>query len=205
MPNTMKGGFLRDDSGALVLAGTGGGGAVIPTRQRLWKPTGYISENMGRDLVDSGSVAVLSSGRLSLAGNIVLESGVTITSIAFCTGSGALSAITNQWFCLVDQSLNVLARTVDDGATAWGANTIKSLALSSPYTPGSDIAVYCGIVVVATGVGNLTGRSSAPVSALNAVAPRMSGSSTTGLTDPASLGATAGAMTNHALVWCAVA
>jgi hypothetical protein len=141
-----------------------------------------------------GSQAIVSGTLFLSAGpGTVLPGGVTITNLAFlCGGTGAGTPL-NQWFCLVDQSRNVLVKTVDDTTTAWSAGATKTLALSAPYTPTSDVAVYFGIVVVATIAPTITGVTGGV--GLTGIAPIMSGSSTTGLTNPASLGGTANALT----------
>jgi hypothetical protein len=160
-----------------------------------WAPTGAIAENAPRILADT--TISLTSGTLRLAGGLVLPGGTQISNISFHSGATAGATLTNQWFCLVDQSLNVLAKTADDTSTAWGARAVKTLALSSPYTPANDIAVYVGILVAATTTPNIQGVTNGQGNSgdVQFKTPSWGGTSTTGLTNPASLGATAAAIT----------
>ena len=135
----------------------------------------------------------LVSGTLTVTGGFVIPKGVTVNGISFVSNSGATTP-TNQWFCLIAQSdRSVLAKTVDATTAAWGANVVKNLALSAPYTASADIAVYAGIVVVAATPVSLRGSVTSN-NVFTALAPPLAATSTTGLTNPASLGATAAAL-----------
>lgn len=123
----------------------------------------------------------------------MLQRGRAISSITFVSAGQAAVTPTNQWFCLVDQSLNVLAKTADDTSTAWSTNAPKTLAISGGYTPTTDLAVYLGIVVAAGTVPTLIAVGVSTT--VGGLTPMISATSTTGLTNPASLGATAGALT----------
>lgn len=162
-------------------------------RDRSWLPTNAISESLNGRQANT-NIGFLASGRLTLVALKPLPGGVTINSVTFVSGTTAVVTPSNQWFCLVDQSLNVLAKTVDDTTTAWAANSVKTLALSAAYTPTNDTAVYAGIVVVAATVPTLVGLQLAGGSNIVLQAPKMSGNSTAALTNPASLGATANAI-----------
>lgn len=187
-------------AGVSLVGPTGATGPVAPSATAAWAPTGG-TPNYSRV---GNSIAALStslvSGRLQVAGGFLLLAGVTYTSLSFMANTAVVSPL-NQWFCLVDQSRNVIVKTVDDTTTAWGANTIKTLAFSAPYTPVANIAVYGGIVVVATTPPQLDGVT--VNAAVMALTPIITGSSTTGLTNPASLGATAAAITSSTIhPWC---
>jgi hypothetical protein len=176
--------------------------ALIDLEQRLsgytdatggssWLLPGALGETIGRDRVPA--VQTLTSGTLLLSGGCVLRGGQAVTSITFLSGNVAGATLTNQWFCLVKQSdLSILRKTVDDTNAAWPANTAKTLNLSSTYIPANDTAIYLGCLTTATTPPNLRGGSSQSV--VIGLAPIYCGTSTTGLTDPASLGATAGAL-----------
>lgn len=178
-------------------------GTVDPAAWRLWRRTGSVSESLGLRFVPTANGSPLLSGRLHLAGCFVLPAGVPINNITFQSATTAAGTPLNQWFCLVDQAMNVLGKTADDTTAAWNANTRKTLPLSATYTPTNEIAVYAGILVVATTVPTIVA-----VNALGNVlagAPVIAGTSTTGLTTPASLGATATAITaGTQLPWCDV-
>lgn len=170
------------------------GTVVLSSLQRLAMPTGAIGEaGIGR-FTGIASTSVLNSGVLRVGAMQMLPAGATVTNIVVAGGTVAAISPTNQWFSIIRVSdRSVLAKTVDDTTTAWGASTNKSLALSAPFTPTADELVYIGLVVAAGTVPTLMGWT-IPAS-VTAIAPVTCGNSTSGLTDPASLGATAGAIT----------
>lgn len=169
-------------------AWAGGSGSGAPNGP--WAPTGAIAENFTRvDKVADAYAPI--SGELTLAGGMVLPANVPVNSITLAGGSGGLTTPTHQWFCLVDQALNVLAKTVDDLTTAWGAFSKKTLALSAAYTPSVATPVYVGCLITAASTGNLIAL--ATNTTMHQSLPMIAGRSTTGLTTPGSLGATAGA------------
>lgn len=154
-----------------------------------WRATSSLAESfpLGRYLATASQS--ITSGTLRLSGGAVLPAGKTVNTITFVSSGTAAVTPTNQWFCLVDQSLNVLAKTVDDLTTAWAGNTAKTLTISGGYTPTADIAVFMGIMVAAATPPSINGI--ALTTALAAMSsPMPYGNSTTGLTTPGSLGAT---------------
>lgn len=158
-----------------------------------WLPTGAFAETCSR--FQRVTAIPITSGRLSLNGGIVVPAGKTVTSITFVTANGAAASLTNQWFCLVDQNLNVLAKTADDGTTAWAASTPKTLALTTPWTPSVATPVYLGLVIVASTMPTMEGVEAASAgSGAAGLAPFTSGNSTASLTGPSTLGATAAAV-----------
>lgn len=174
-------------------------------REGGWLPTGSITQTVIDRIAASN--LVLTSGTLKVAGGMVIPKGRTVSSITFVSSATAAVTPTNQWFCLLDMSRNVLATTVDDTTNAWGSRSAKTLQLATAigggtpggtYTPSTDIEVYAGICVVAATPNALLG-SAADVG-LTQLAPIMAGNSSTLLTNPASLGATAAAITGAATV-----
>jgi hypothetical protein len=174
--------------------------------RKYWLPSGItnvLGENYARS--DFGGAATApTSGTLRLNGGLVVPRGVTVTNLsAFAVGAG--STMLNQWFCLVDQSGNVLAKTSDDTSAAWGALSYKTLALSTPYTPTATIAVYVGTVVTVSVPP--TGMPTHPQKTAGNIGdqlPKIACNSTTGLTNPASLGATVAFGANASPAWVAV-
>ena len=162
---------------------------------RLWMPTGAIAETMPRMGIRHEAQTIV-TGRLHLAAGLILPAGVPVNSITFLSGGTALAGGSNQWFSLVDQAGNVLAKTADDTSTAWAANAPKTLTLSAPYTPVATTAVYAGIVVVASTMPNLVGVTQASTAAVQAAPKTAVFGTSSGLTNPASLGATT-ALNNH--------
>lgn len=158
-------------------------------------PTAFKASNLDRRGTFSTGLAALSSGRLSMVG-IYLRAGTPLASLSFMSGGTAGATLTNQWFALFDLNRNLLRQTVNDGATAWAANTVKTLALTSAYVVPSSGMYYSGIMVAATTVPTLTGVSS--TAQLNALPPVLAGTSTTGLTTAAP--ATAAALSASASI-----
>lgn len=161
------------------------------------RPTAVV-ENFSR-ITTMANISPLASGSLQCVAGAVIPAGMAINTISLYSGTTAVSVPLNQWFCLLDMSRNVLVKSVDDTTTAWAANAKKGLALASTFTPTVNTAVYVCVNVVATAVPSLTGISSAGAGSLiNQSAPSLGGTSTAGLTDPASLGATAAVFTGSA-------
>jgi hypothetical protein len=151
--------------------------------------SGALYETFDRDICDEVNTSVLSTGRLSLQA-IWLPADTVITSISFWSATTALSAGTNQLFGLYDINLNLLRSSTNDGATAWSANSRKTLSLTSTFKTTYSGLYYLGIMVTGT-VPTLKGNTAKTNGALGAGAPSMGGTSTTGLTT--SLPATAAA------------
>jgi hypothetical protein len=152
-------------------------------------PTGALAETMPR-LRTRPVTSVLVTGTLRLMA-IALPSGLTIGHIAMFS-AGALATGSNQWFGLFDNNLARLVLTTDDGATAWGANSLKNLATTAPYTTTRDGLYYLGVCVVATGMPTLTGVDAG--GSPGTLAPALWGDSSAGLTNPASCPATVAAI-----------
>lgn len=141
--------------------------------------------------------AILTSGIMHIA-SIELKKGDLVGSITFRSITTGAATITNYWFALYDGRSNpgagatLLAQTPTTSA-AWGANTTKTLALSSQQTIPGDGLYYVAIMVQATTVptlaatvGNGTFMNQSPV---------QSATANTGLTTtaPSTIGTTTGA------------
>lgn len=160
---------------------------TLQPQRSFWTPGSNSIETIP-GIQAATNLAALSSGRLSLVGGIVLPAGQPITNISFMSATTAAGTPTNQLFGLYRQSDRALLRSTTNGTTgAWAANTVKTLALTSTYTPNEDTPIYLGIMVTATTVPTLLGASATV--AANTIAPAKHGTSNTGLTtslpDPA--------------------
>lgn len=151
-----------------------------------WLPGGAIAETFPREFMLNA--LSLATGRLQLAGGVVIPGGRSVSTISVPSHTTPGSGMTNQWFCLVDRSGNVLAKTGDDTSTAWAASTVKTLTISGGYTPTNAIEVYIGVVVV--GTPPTLWRPGSAASFAVGTGGGIGDSSTTGLTNPASLGGT---------------
>lgn len=146
-------------------------------------PSGASYHTFDRRYAYAGTQS-LTSGRIHCVA-IYLPKDLTITQIAFMSGSTALSSGSNQWFGIFDSSRNMLRLTADDGATAWGANSAKTLTLSSSYTTTTEGLHYLGCLVVASTPPTLTCSPTTGSNVLG-LSPVLCGYSSTGLTNPAS-------------------
>jgi len=146
-----------------------------PAQHQLLSPSGYLipstwkAETSSRLLVGStATLAALTTTDISFFA-IELPTGMTLSNIAFLSGSTAAGTPLNQWFCLYDQNYNALAVTADNTTTAWGTQTLRSLAIGNTYSAGWNVAssftttytgiYYLGIMVKATTVPTLVGGS----------------------------------------------
>jgi hypothetical protein len=143
--------------------------------------SGALYETFDRDMCDEVNTSLLSTGRLSLQA-IYLPAGVTISSISFWSATTAAGTPTNQLFGLYDSSLNLLRSSTNDTTTAWAANSRKTLSLTSTFTTTYSGIHYLGLMVTATTVPTIKGNTAKVGGQLQAGAPSMGGTSTTGLT-----------------------
>jgi hypothetical protein len=171
-------------------------------REQLWRhPSQSLAQPLAHTLPRSvlttnvaAATTGLASGTLLLAGGAVLVPDQRVNGITVQFGTAVSSVTTNRWFCIVDQSLNVLAKTVDQGAVETTANQLLNLAITGGYLPPRLLPVYFGIVNVSTNQPDLRAASASFSVGTYAAAPALAGTSTAGLTNPASLGATAAAI-----------
>lgn len=157
----------------------------------VWLP--FAASGLGETLpraMCGNAITPLTSGKLYMMA-INLPKGLLITSIRWESSSVALSAGTVQLFGLYDDNSGsssgtaraLLRGTADDGSTAWGTNTVKTLNLTSTYTTTRAGVYYLGCLVVATTVPALRGAvANTNVSLMN-LTPILCGQpSATGLT-----------------------
>lgn len=92
---------------------------------------------------------------------VALEPGDLVTNITFKSGATAAATLTNWWFALYSSATTpaLLAQTADQTSTAWAANTTKTLALATAYRVTAPGIYYAGIMVKATTVCSLVGRT----------------------------------------------
>ena len=150
-------------------------------------PTGAISETTSRKGMEDLSSQGLTSQELFLVA-IYLPVDATITSISFVSAATAAGTPTNWWFALYDSSRNLLRQTADQTTTAWAANTLKTVNLTSTYTTTVEGLYYIGIMMKATTPISVHRRNvgvAAASLALTQLAPILAGASSTGLTDTA--------------------
>lgn len=148
-------------------------------------PTGAKRQTFNRFSGASATLA-LTSGTLQVAA-LALIAGDSIASATFVCATQA-SSLTGRWFALYDQARNLLAVTADD-TTAWVAGAALTLNFATPYTVENSGLYYVAICEVATTPTVLRGTGVS--SNVAGLAPIMTGTSSTGLTNAASAPATA--------------
>lgn len=167
---------------------------IGPTQPR--GPVNAISETFPRGISGVGVAIGLTSGLLRMTA-IPLQAGQVVTTLGVMSGTTAAAGSTHCWFGLWTPARGLAGVTNDDTAAApWASNTLKTLALATPYTVPTTGLYYLGCVVVASTTPSLTGITS--TTQLNGLAPILSGTSDAALTDPASAPATAAALTTTA-------
>lgn len=191
-------GGLAANGGAVS---SGGSGVVTPS---FWLPsanTGAKIETIPRFVCSGNGGALVSQKLYLVALPTPLKAGVTYSGIAFFSGGTAAGTPLNQWFTLVNASnLQTLRSTVDDTSTAWATNSLKRLALSSTFTPGSDTNAYVGCLVNATTVPTLVSSAAINSPNLTGLAPAYNGGSSTALTTPVADGTTVAAIVSTNIV-----
>lgn len=179
-----------NDTAAVVGVGTEHLAELVPdtavasgvswTRKRsALRPTGSLFTTIERNVSVINVTAALVSQRVQLVA-IELPAGVTITSISFLSATTAGATLVNQVFGLYNSSLALLRSTVDDTSTAWGANTLKTLALTSTFLTTYHGLHYLAILVNATTVPTLVGHDAN--TQMYAQAPIVCGTSDTTVT-----------------------
>jgi hypothetical protein len=153
---------------------------MLQPQRSVWTPGSNAIETVPR-VQAATNLAVLSSGRLTLVGGIVIPAGQTVTSISVLSGTQAAVSPTNKLFGIFRQSDRALLRaTTNDTNVAWAQNTVKTINLTATYTPDEDMPIYIGIMVTAGTVPSLTVANNTV--AANTIVPILQGTSTTGLT-----------------------
>ncbi len=129
-------------------------------------PDTFFRRNLPRTgLTDSGGdtnhVALATGVMTSVP--IFLVAGDKITNLSFVSGATAAGTPTNYWFALfsTDPTPALLAQSADQTSTAWAANTVKTLALATPYTVPKTGLYWAAIMVAATTPPTLIGTIAA--------------------------------------------
>jgi hypothetical protein len=142
---------------------------------------GTLAETMPRETCPEVNTTAGSSGALFMQA-IYLKAGTLVSNITISSATTAAGTPTNQFYALYDKNRNLLAQSANQTTSAWAANTVRTLAMTTPYrVPTSDI-YYIGLLQVATTIATIKGGTAKTGGQLAQVAPVISGVSTTGLT-----------------------
>ena len=154
--------------------------------------TGTLAETIPREICPEVNTTAPASGTLGMM-LIYLTAGQLISNITMSSATTAAGTPTNYFFALYDANRNLLAQSANQTTTAWPANTVKTLAMTTPYRIPTSGPYYIGYMMTATTVATLKGGTARTGGQLANSAPIIYGTSTTGLTT--SLPATAAAIT----------
>jgi hypothetical protein len=135
------------------------------------KPTALLAESFPRDQISTDLVASLVTQVMTSVA-LPLVQGDRVTNLSFLSGATAASVPTNWWFALYDASGALLQQSADQLTAAWAADAVKTLALASPVVIPVDGIYYAAIMVKATTVPTLMGKTTARAAAAGAVDSR---------------------------------
>lgn len=150
---------------------------------------GVLAETMPRETCpEVNTVAPTASGTLFLQA-IYLKAGQLVSNITISSATTAAATPTNCRFALYSGARALLAQSADQLTAAWAANTVKTLAMTTPYRVATSGLYYIGLLVVATTVPTTKGGAAKTGGQLASSVPILHGISTTALTttlpDPA--------------------
>lgn len=134
-----------------------------PTTSDEWllagSPSGLRAQSM-RALDVRTDVSALTTAVLTSVA-VPLQVGELVTSITFKSGATAADTPVNWWFALYSSASTpaLVGQTADQTTTAWAANTVKTLALTTPYRVPATGVYYVGVMVKATTPPTLLGAS----------------------------------------------
>lgn len=122
-------------------------------------PSGIRSQNISQ--TDCGADLDPLTTQVMLSVAVPLQAGDLVSNITFKSGATAADTPTNYWFALYDTASTPakVAQTADQTTAAWAANTVKTLALTTPYRVTTTGVHYASIMVKATDLPSLIGKS----------------------------------------------
>ena len=142
---------------------------------------GALAETIPREICTETNTTMAVSGTLNMQA-IYLWAGQLVSNISLCSATTAAGTPTNYRFGLFDSSRNLLAESANQTTSAWAANSVKTLAMTTPYRVPTSGLYYIGYYMTATTVPTLKGFTAKTGGQLAGTAPILHGSSSTGLT-----------------------
>lgn len=143
--------------------------------------SGTLAESIPREICPEVNTTAAATGVLNMQ-LIYLTAGQLISNITLASATTAAGTPTNYFFALYDGNRNLLAQSANQTTTAWPANTVKTLAMTSPFRVQVSGPYYIGYFMTATTVATLKGGTAKTGGQLANTAPIIYGTSTTGLT-----------------------
>lgn len=153
----------------------------VPARPNLGI-TGTLAETIPRELcTETNSTIPSASGTLFMAA-IYLTARQLVSNIILSSATTAAGTPTNYAAGLYDSARNLLANCTNQTTTAWAANTVKTLAMSTAYRVPTSGLYYIGFYMTATTIITMKGNTARTGGQLQGTAPILYGTSSTGLT-----------------------
>jgi hypothetical protein len=150
-------------------------------------PSAALAETVPRILCTS-STMTLTSGTLYLA-EVWLQAGIPVGHWNWVCGTTGSTTATHWWGCVLDSSRILRAVTADQLTATITASSLATVALTATYTPPTSGVYYWGLMVAAgTPPTSAASATALGTAILTALPP--SGTSTTGLTTPGTVGST---------------
>lgn len=143
--------------------------------------TGTLAETMPRETCPEVNTTAGASGTLFMQA-IYLKAGQLVSNITIASATTAIGTPTNQFYALYDANRNLLAQSANQTTAAWAANTVRTLAMTTPYRVPTSGLYYIGLLQVATTIATIKGGTAKTGGQLAAAVPILHGTSTTGLT-----------------------
>lgn len=154
----------------------------IAQAEPVWGPTGCLAETIDRNVCPEVNATIpTASGTLFMMA-IYLTAGMKVSNIMWHSATTAAGTPTHWMFGLYDISRNLLATSADQLTAAWAANTMKTLAMATPYTVPSSGLYYIAMFMAATTIITSKGGTAKTGGQLAGQVPILHGISTTGLT-----------------------
>jgi hypothetical protein len=140
------------------------------------------AETIPRQICTETNTSALASGTLFMQA-IYLRRGQIVANISFFSATSAASGPTHGLFGLYNNSRDLLASSADFTSEAWAANSIKTKAMTTPYTVLTSGLYYLAIMCTAsTNVPTLKGNTAITGAQLAGTAPILHGTADAGLT-----------------------
>lgn len=112
---------------------------------------GTVARTIPRGQAGTATLAALATSGQVAVRAIPLPAGLTVSNIQILTGSTPATGPTHFWLGLLDQNLNTLAASADQGSAAIAASTLFKLPMGVAYQ-----IQYTGLYYVACSVSTST-------------------------------------------------
>lgn len=120
-------------------------------------PNVFYRTNLPRFGIEDGTAALV-AGKATSA-RIFLGAGDPVTNLSVITGATTGASQTASWLALYDPAGNLLGQTTDETTTTWGANAVKTRALTTAIRAPRTGLYYVTVMVAGTTVPSLLGHT----------------------------------------------